>query len=82
MIQHFRNSYSIWFNVTQFLQQYLSWSYIWAENREEQILEFVNQNPLIQEIREEFMKYDNRAQAIADISKSHYIGAIQVEMGR
>lgn len=54
---------------------------MWAEDREEQILGFVARKPLIVEIREEFMKYENRNKAINNIPESHFIGAIQVEMG-
>lgn len=54
---------------------------MWDEKREEKVLEFVQQEPLIVEIREEFAKYDNKAKEIKHLPDHHIIGAVQVEMG-
>lgn len=54
---------------------------MWAETREEEIATFCEQNPLIVEIKERFIEYDNRADAIRELPEVHKVGAIEVNMG-
>lgn len=64
------------------LQSYLSYSYLWAEDREAQIEAFCDKNPLIVEIGEKFQEYDQRAEDIRDLPYVHNIGAVQINMGK
>uniref|UniRef100_A0A6P7H2C1 Dynein heavy chain 5, axonemal-like n=1 Tax=Diabrotica virgifera virgifera TaxID=50390 RepID=A0A6P7H2C1_DIAVI len=60
--------------------KYLEYKYLWAEDRDQQIQEYCNENPLIVEISEKFKEYDARADAIKQLPEKHDIGALQVLM--
>lgn len=60
----------------------MSYSYLWAETREEEILDFCLKHPLVVEIKEKFIEYDNRADAIRNLPKVHKVGALEINMGK
>ncbi|CAG9816206.1 unnamed protein product [Phaedon cochleariae] len=67
-------------DVVSLLEQYLEYSYLWAEDRDQQIEKFCDQDPLIVEISEKFQEYDARAEHIKQLPEKHNIGAIQITM--
>lgn len=60
---------------------YLEYSYLWVEDRENQIDEFCATNPLIVEISEKFQNYEDRAKLIRELPNIHDLDAIQINMG-
>ncbi|KAJ3662197.1 hypothetical protein Zmor_006553 [Zophobas morio] len=67
-------------DVAKLLQKYLDYSYLWAENRDDEIEEFCNQNPLTVEIAEKFQSFENRADMIRDLPAYHIVDSIQIDM--
>ncbi|XP_022920277.2 dynein axonemal heavy chain 8 [Onthophagus taurus] len=67
-------------DVAKLLESYLSYAPLWADDRDDQIQEFVDANPLIVEIRERFQEYDDRAQHISDLPEQHKVGAVTIIM--
>ncbi|XP_023289113.1 dynein heavy chain 8, axonemal, partial [Orussus abietinus] len=59
---------------------YLRYSYIWAEDRNELIQAFVDSNPIIQEIREKFLEYEELFAEIKQLPEHHVIGPIDISM--
>ncbi|KAG5868053.1 hypothetical protein JTB14_022256 [Gonioctena quinquepunctata] len=67
-------------DVISLLEKYLEYSYLWAEERDKQIEEFCDRNPLIVEISEMFQQYDARAEFIKQLPEFHNVGPIQITM--
>ncbi|XP_025829635.1 dynein heavy chain 8, axonemal [Agrilus planipennis] len=67
-------------DVQKLLKSYLSYSFLWVEDREDQVSAFANKDPLIVEITEQFCEYDARADEIRNLPEIHDIGAIRVIM--
>lgn len=59
----------------------MSYSYLWAENRESILQEFCDKEPLIVEISEKFKEFDDRAEEIKQLPDVHNIGAVQITLG-
>lgn len=62
-------------------QSYLRYSFIWAEDRTEQVKHFVNSEPITQEIKEKIVEYENLTSAVKNLPTCHVIGPIQIDMG-
>lgn len=69
-------------DMAKFLESYLKYSYLWAEDREQQIIDFCETNPLIVEIGERFQLYVDRAEEIRNTPDIIKIGAVQVDMNK
>lgn len=63
------------------VQMYLRYSYLWAENKNEQIEEFVSSEPYVYEIKEKFIEYDELIIEINDLPDYHVIGCLRINMG-
>ncbi|KAJ8919736.1 hypothetical protein NQ315_006264 [Exocentrus adspersus] len=68
-------------DIINLLQKYLEWRFLWAENRDQQIEDFCQTNPLLVEISERFQEYDARSEMIRELPEKHDIGAVQIAMG-
>ncbi|XP_068084800.1 dynein axonemal heavy chain 8 [Anabrus simplex] len=66
--------------LLELTQSYLSNAYLWDEAREEKVKEFVDREPITQEVREEFEKYVETAERIQNLPDYHVIGPIQINM--
>lgn len=69
-------------DVTKLLKEYLQYSYLWVEDREDLIIKFCEQNPLIVEINEKFTEYVEEGERIRALPDVHNIGAIRILMGK
>lgn len=54
--------------------------YLWAENRDEIIKEFVKTDPLTVDIRDKFIYYDNITEDLENMARNQIIGAIEIRM--
>lgn len=54
---------------------------MWAENRNELIQAFVDSKPLLQEIKEKFMEYENLMTEIKNLPNWHILGPLQINTG-
>lgn len=59
-------------------QVYLRYSYLWAEDRNQQIQEFVASKPFIYEIREKFNEYEELFIEIETLPNFHIIGPLRI----
>ncbi|RLU26152.1 hypothetical protein DMN91_002318 [Ooceraea biroi] len=66
-------------DVSKVGNSYLRYSYIWAENRNEIIQAFVDSKPLIQEIKEKFMEYEDLLTEIQNLPARHVLGPLQID---
>ncbi|KAJ9594442.1 hypothetical protein L9F63_014127 [Diploptera punctata] len=69
-------------DITKITDSYLSYSYLWPEDREDQIKAFVDRRPLIQEIEEEFMEYERCNEEINNLPLFYVVGPIQINLGK
>ncbi|KAL0129655.1 hypothetical protein PUN28_001727 [Cardiocondyla obscurior] len=65
-------------DVSKVGNRYLRYSYIWAENRNEIIQAFVDSKPLVQEIKEQFIKYEDLMTEIKNLPDWHILGPLQI----
>lgn len=63
------------------LQSFKVYEHLWSEDREDQVIEFVNTKPLVADIRETFRMYDDRAIAIQNLPETYQIGIILIRTG-
>lgn len=64
-----------------FLQTYLRYAEVWAEDRVEQVQRFVDSEPITQVIKEKLIEYEDWCADIEDLPQHHIIGPIQIDMG-
>ncbi|XP_015117111.1 dynein heavy chain 5, axonemal [Diachasma alloeum] len=57
-----------------------AYSYLWAENRNSQTRSFVESEPITEQIKEEFLKYDALREEIRNLPRRHVIGCIEIDM--
>ncbi|KAB0798200.1 hypothetical protein PPYR_09193 [Photinus pyralis] len=67
-------------DVKKLLQDYLRYSFLWADDRTAQVQAFCDQNPLIVEITEKFSSYEKQSDEIRNLPEEHNIGAIRIIM--
>ncbi|XP_018316536.1 dynein heavy chain 8, axonemal [Mycetomoellerius zeteki] len=65
-------------DVSKVGNSYLRYSYIWAENRNDIIQAFIDTKPLIQEIKEKFMEYEDLMIEIKNLPDQHILGPLQI----
>ncbi|XP_011871302.1 PREDICTED: dynein heavy chain 8, axonemal [Vollenhovia emeryi] len=65
-------------DVTKVGNSYLRYSYIWAENRNEIVQAFIDSTPLIQDIKEKFMEYEDLMEEINKLPDRHILGPLQI----
>lgn len=59
----------------------MQYSYIWSENRDNIVQNFVDSEPITQVIKEKFVEYDNLVAEIQNLPKKHVVGPIEISMG-
>ncbi|KAI4493643.1 hypothetical protein M0804_001819 [Polistes exclamans] len=67
-------------DITALGNSYLKYSYIWDENKEQIIHKFVESEPIIQEIKEKFVEYENLFTEIQNLPDLHIVGPIEIRM--
>ncbi|KAJ8960348.1 hypothetical protein NQ317_010573 [Molorchus minor] len=67
-------------DILALLEKYLEYNYLWVEDRDQQLENFCETNPLIVEISERFQSYDDRAESIRQLPDYHNLGAVQIRM--
>ncbi|KAF5272454.1 hypothetical protein FQR65_LT04922 [Abscondita terminalis] len=73
-------SYLLTPGLNKLIQEYLRYSYLWAEDREDQIQEFCDGNPLPVEIENCFRKYEDRSEEVRDLEDENIIGTLSIDM--
>ncbi|KAG5316447.1 DYH8 protein, partial [Acromyrmex insinuator] len=58
---------------------YLRYSYIWTENRDDIIQAFIDTKPLIQDIKEKFIEYEDLIIEIQNLPERHILGPLQID---
>lgn len=61
---------------------YDKYKYLWADDREDIISEFVQTGPLTADIREKFIEYDGRTEVLEEMPKTYEMGAILINLGK
>ncbi|XP_015430178.1 PREDICTED: dynein heavy chain 8, axonemal [Dufourea novaeangliae] len=61
---------------------YLRYSYIWSEDRNKIIQDFVDSEPIIQEVKEKLMEYDKLVKEIENLPEKHIVGPIEIKMDK
>lgn len=60
----------------------MRYSYIWSEERDKIIENFVDSEPITQEIKEKFMEFDDLVAEIQNLPDRHVVGPIEISMGK
>ncbi|XP_048268511.1 dynein axonemal heavy chain 8 [Bombus terrestris] len=69
-------------DVDEIANIYLQYSYIWSENRDNIVQNFVDSEPITQVIKEKFVEYDNLVAEIQNLPKKHVVGPIEISMDK
>lgn len=64
------------------MQSYLSYSYLWADDRDDQIQKFCATKPLIVEIKEMFTLYDKRIEEVSELVDVQKVGAVEINISK
>lgn len=64
------------------LQNYERFAHLWAEDRVQQVQDFVDSNPLNVIIRDMLKKYESQTEEVLNLPERHIIGSIQINMGK
>jgi dynein heavy chain len=59
----------------------MRYSYLWAENKNKQIEQFLQSEPYLYEIREKFTEYEKIFLEIYNLPEYYIIGSLRVNMG-
>ncbi|XP_049799902.1 dynein axonemal heavy chain 8-like [Schistocerca nitens] len=68
--------------VIKLIDHYLTYAYLWDDDREEKVIKFVEKDPIIQEIKEEFEKYEDTSEQIRRIPDVHVIRTLEIVMDK
>ena len=60
---------------------YLRYSYLWAEDKEDQLKNFIESEPYLYEIKEKFEGYESLFIEINNLPDYHTIGCLRINMG-
>ncbi|XP_022821404.1 dynein heavy chain 8, axonemal-like [Spodoptera litura] len=69
-------------DIEKRLKEYEKFSYLWAEDRVQQLQAFVNLEPLNVQIKDMFCKFDAQTEEVVNLPERHVIGSIQINMER
>ncbi|OAD58895.1 Dynein heavy chain 8, axonemal [Eufriesea mexicana] len=72
--------YAIKEDIDEIANNYLRYSYIWAEGIDKIIENFVDSEPITQEIKEKFMEFDDLVAEIQNLPDKHVVGPIEISM--
>lgn len=59
----------------------MQYSDIWDEERNNIIQKFVDSEPIVQEIKDKLVEYDNLVDEVQNLPQQHIIGPIEINMG-
>ncbi|XP_046400520.1 dynein axonemal heavy chain 8 [Ischnura elegans] len=68
-------------DVDLLCKKYLAYSYLWAEDREDQVKKFVEGKPIVDFVLEEFRKYEDLVEEINSLPSSHTVGPLIIQTG-
>lgn len=69
--------------IEDFLKEiYDKHKFLWSEEREQIIKEFVKTDPLTVDIRDKFIYYDNITTDLENMDRNQIIGAIEIRMSK
>ncbi|EEB13574.1 ciliary dynein heavy chain, putative [Pediculus humanus corporis] len=63
-------------------EEYLKFSYLWADDRELQVKSFVDQEPIYQEIKDKFTEFIVNIDLVQSLPERHVIGALEVRLDK
>ncbi|XP_043790719.1 dynein axonemal heavy chain 8 [Apis laboriosa] len=67
-------------DIEDLCNYYLKYSYIWSEDRDQLVQNFVDSEPITQVIKEKFVEYEDLVAEIENLPDSHIIGPIKISM--
>nr|XP_037867095.1 dynein heavy chain 8, axonemal isoform X2 [Bombyx mori] len=67
-------------DIEKLLKTYSRFSYLWAEDRVQQVQDFVDSNPLNVIIRDMLKKYEGQTEEVLNLPERHIIGSIEINM--
>ncbi|XP_061708954.1 dynein axonemal heavy chain 8 [Cydia pomonella] len=65
-------------DIEKLLKDYGRYSFLWAEDRVQQVQDFVDSNPLNVIIRDMLKKYEGQTEEVNNLPERHIIGSIQI----
>ncbi|PZC81902.1 hypothetical protein B5X24_HaOG211688 [Helicoverpa armigera] len=68
-------------DIEKLLTSYGRFSHLWAEDRVNQVQEFVDSNPLNVIVKDMLNKYEGQTEEVLNLPNRHVIGSIQINMG-
>lgn len=63
------------------LQIYLRYSYLWAQDKNEHIRNFIQSKPFMYEIEDKFVTYEELLDEIDGLPEYHIVGSLRINMG-
>ncbi|XP_028156116.1 dynein heavy chain 8, axonemal [Ostrinia furnacalis] len=67
-------------DIEKLLKGYGRFAHLWAEDRVQQVQDFVDSNPLNVIIRDMLKKYENQTEEVLNLPERHIIGSIEINM--
>ncbi|KAL0851104.1 hypothetical protein ABMA28_006975, partial [Loxostege sticticalis] len=67
-------------DIEKLLKSYGRFAHLWAEDRVQQVQDFVDSNPLNVIIRDMLKKYENQTEEVLNLPERHIIGSIEINM--
>ncbi|KAK9893078.1 hypothetical protein WA026_023570 [Henosepilachna vigintioctopunctata] len=67
-------------DIKKTISEYMRYSYLWAEDREQKVEEFCENNSLTVEIAERFQHYVDEAEALSRLPDYENVGPIQISL--
>ncbi|CAK9824517.1 Dynein axonemal heavy chain 8 [Anthophora retusa] len=67
-------------DIAEISNRYLKYSHIWDEERDNIVQNFVDSEPIIQEIKEKFVEYDDLVDEIENLPDKHVVGPLEICM--
>ncbi|RVE46462.1 hypothetical protein evm_008872 [Chilo suppressalis] len=69
-------------DIEKLLKTYGRFAHLWAEDRVQQVQDFVDSNPLNVIIRDMLKKYENQTEEVLNLPERHIIGSIEINMDK
>ena len=67
--------------ITTTLDQFSRFAYIWAKDRDEELQQFLNNNPLLLDFRAQIKRYEELAESIMELPEYYDVGPISLLSG-
>ena len=82
IVSHYFNCEHIYIWLTIYLLQgYGRFAHLWAEDRVQQVQDFVDSNPMNVIVKDTLTKYEGQTEEVLALPDRHIIGSIQINMG-